>query len=51
MTITETTFDKHALEYNKWFDKHANIYQSEILALKEAIPMNKNDVEIGSGTR
>ncbi|MDP1747422.1 MAG: class I SAM-dependent methyltransferase [Bacteroidota bacterium] len=40
----------NALEYDNWFEKHPVIYQSEILALKEAIPMNKKGVEIGSGT-
>lgn len=50
MTIIETAFDKNTLEYDNWFEKHSNIYQSEILALKEAIPMNKKGVEIGSGT-
>jgi ubiquinone/menaquinone biosynthesis C-methylase UbiE len=43
-------FDKNTLEYDNWFEKHSNIYQSEILALKEAIPMNKKGVEIGCGT-
>ncbi len=50
MTITETAFDKNALEYDNWFEKHATVYQSEILALKEAIPVHKKGVEIGSGT-
>jgi len=50
MTITETAFDKNTLEYDNWFEKHSNTYQSEILALKEAIPMNKKGLEIGSGT-
>lgn len=50
MTIIETAFDKNTLEYDNWFEKHSNIYQSEILALKEVIPMNKKGVEIGSGT-
>lgn len=50
MTIIETAFDKNTLEYDNWFEKHSNIYQSEILVLKEVIPMNKKGVEIGSGT-
>ncbi len=45
-----SVFDNNALEYDNWFDKRSNIYQSEILALKEAIPMNKKGLEIGSGT-
>ena len=50
MNNSISTFDKNTLEYDKWFDKHSNIYQSEILALKKAIPPNKKGVEIGSGT-
>lgn len=45
-----SVFDKNALEYDQWYDKHCNIYQSEILALKQAIPHNKNGIEIGVGT-
>jgi len=45
-----SVFDNNALEYDNWFDKHSNIYQSEILALKEAITINKKGLEIGSGT-
>ncbi len=49
--IAETTaFDQYALEYDEWFDRHANMYQSELLALKEAIPKNKTGIEIGAGT-
>ena len=50
MTIIETAFDKNTLEYDNWFEKHSTIYQSEILALKKAVPINKKGVEIGSGT-
>ena len=50
MTITKTAFDQHTLEYDNWFEKHASQYQSEILALRKAIPKNKNGIEIGVGT-
>lgn len=50
MTTTETAFNKFALEYDKWFVEHANIYQSELLAVKQAIPKNKKGIEIGVGT-
>ena len=43
-------FDDTAAEYDAWFDKHLEIYQSELLALKEAIPLNKIGIEIGVGT-
>lgn len=45
-----SVFNKNTLEYDQWYDKHSNTYQSEILALKQAIPNNKNGIEIGVGT-
>lgn len=47
---SKSVFDKFALEYNKWFDENKEIYHSELLALKEAIPANKKGLEIGVGT-
>ncbi|MGE0638491.1 MAG: class I SAM-dependent methyltransferase [Bacteroidia bacterium] len=45
-----SVFDKNTLEYDQWYDKHSNTYQSEIIALKQAIPNNKKGIEIGVGT-
>lgn len=39
-----------AKEYDEWFEKHSSVYQSELLALKQAIPLNKTGIEIGVGT-
>lgn len=50
MTIVETAFDKNTLDYDNWFKRHPAIYQSELLALKQAIPKNKKGIEIGVGT-
>lgn len=43
-------FNDFATEYDAWFDKHPEIYKSELLALKQAIPKNKKGIEIGVGT-
>ncbi len=43
-------FDQNTLEYDQWFDKHSTVYQSEILAIQQAIPQNKTGIEIGIGT-
>ncbi|MBI4946286.1 MAG: class I SAM-dependent methyltransferase [Bacteroidetes bacterium] len=48
--INISTFDQYTLEYDNWFEQHASQYQSEILALKKAIPKNKIGIEIGVGT-
>lgn len=50
MTDTATAFDQNTLEYDQWFDKHSLVYQSEILAIQQAIPENKTGIEIGVGT-
>ncbi|HMB97820.1 MAG TPA: class I SAM-dependent methyltransferase [Balneolaceae bacterium] len=43
-------FEKKASEYDKWFDKHRNLFLSELKALRKAIPENKSGIEIGVGT-
>lgn len=43
-------FDQNALEYDDWFDKHASLYQSELAALKKAIPEAGKGIEIGVGS-
>lgn len=50
MTDTTTAFDQSTLEYDQWFDKHSTVYQSEILAIQQAITKNKTGIEIGIGT-
>lgn len=43
-------FDTYTNEYDLWYDKHNDKYQSEIIALKKIIPVGKKGVEIGVGT-
>lgn len=43
-------FEKHTIEYDSWFDENKEIYQSELLALKKVIPVNKKGLEVGVGT-
>lgn len=50
MDLNISAFDQSTLEYDQWFDKHSAIYQSEILAIQQAIPKNKSGIEIGVGT-
>ncbi|MEX2411620.1 MAG: class I SAM-dependent methyltransferase [Candidatus Paceibacterota bacterium] len=45
-----SAFDQNTLEYDQWFEKHSSVYQSEILAIHQAIPENKIGIEIGVGT-
>lgn len=43
-------FDENALDYDDWFNRRKIAYQSELLAIKEAIPLQKKGIEIGVGT-
>jgi len=43
-------FEKNAIECDKWFDKHRNLFLSEVKALRKVIPENKSGIEIGVGT-
>jgi ubiquinone/menaquinone biosynthesis C-methylase UbiE len=43
-------FDQHTQEYDAWYNRHTDLYQSELLALKMAVPTGQNGVEIGAGT-
>ncbi|MDZ7623702.1 MAG: hypothetical protein U5J96_04540 [Ignavibacteriaceae bacterium] len=43
-------FDKHAVEYEKWFNEHKYVYESEVEAVRHFIPAGKRGIEIGIGT-
>ena len=43
-------FDENALDYDNWFERHNTAYESELLAIKRAIPLQKSGIEIGVGT-
>lgn len=45
-----TAFDKHAVEYDRWFDENRQIYQAEVNTLQRLIPQTGFGVEIGVGT-
>jgi hypothetical protein len=43
-------FEKYAQKYDEWFDKNKFAYESELQAIKELLPINKNGIEIGVGS-
>lgn len=47
---SKSVFDEFTAEYDAWFDKHPGIYQSELLAMKQAVPQNQTGIEIGVGS-
>lgn len=44
------TYNQFSTEYDKWFDEHSNLYQSELLAIQSLLPTDGNGIEIGVGT-
>ena len=46
----ESAFDAYVEEYDRWYDDHPAVYQSEILAVSQAIPAGKKGLEVGAGT-
>jgi SAM-dependent methyltransferase len=43
-------FDEHVYEYEQWFVDHYFVFQSELAALRKAIPKTGTGVEIGIGS-
>jgi ubiquinone/menaquinone biosynthesis C-methylase UbiE len=43
-------FDECAQEYDRWFDAHEHVYQSEVDAVRRFIPARGIGIEIGVGT-
>lgn len=48
--VSENVYYQFASEYDNWFEKHSTLYQSELLAMKEAVPKNQTGIEIGVGS-
>ena len=46
----ELAFDQQAQAYDRWFDAHAPLYQSEVNALRRFMPRMGQGIEIGVGT-
>ena len=45
-----TSFNDNAEEYDRWFDRNTQIYQTEIEALRRFVPNKGFGLEIGVGT-
>jgi hypothetical protein len=46
----QSPFDTLASEYEAWFVENKILFQSELLALKQVVPVDKKGVEIGIGS-
>lgn len=47
---TPSIFEEYAEMYDRWYDEHPRIYQSEISALEHFVPWQGKGLEIGVGT-
>lgn len=43
-------FETYAKKYDEWFDKNSFVYESELQAVKELLPISKNGIEVGLGS-
>jgi len=50
LIMKDSPFDIFTEEYENWFKENELIFQSELLALKQVIPVGKEGVEIGIGS-
>lgn len=48
--MVDKPFDIYTDEYENWFIENELIFQSELLALKQVVPLNKKGLEIGVGS-
>jgi len=49
--IQDSPFEAHADEYDAWFDRYPNVYESELLAVRAVLPPRSGRwVEIGVGS-
>lgn len=45
-----SAFDRLALDYDRWFDTHPHVFQSELNAIHRLLPASGEILEIGVGT-
>lgn len=50
LKMKDNPFDIFTNEYENWFKENELIFQSELLALKQVIPVGKKGIEIGIGS-
>ncbi len=43
-------FEKHAEEYDAWFTTYKNVFNSELKAIRKAMPAGRNFIEVGLGS-
>ena len=45
-----SAFNQHIADYDAWFERHPDLYQAELAAVRTVVPSSGHGVEIGIGT-
>lgn len=48
--INVRIFERHARQYDRWFEKNAYAYEFEVLAVRSLLPQSGTGLEVGVGT-
>jgi len=48
--LVQNPFDIYTDEYEKWFEENKTTFQSELLAIRQVMPVGKKGIEIGIGS-
>lgn len=48
--MVQNPFDIYTDEYEKWFEENKTTFQSELIAIRQMMPVGKKGVEIGIGS-
>jgi ubiquinone/menaquinone biosynthesis C-methylase UbiE len=48
--MNQNPFNIYTEEYEKWFKENENTFQSELLAIRQVVPIGKKGIEIGIGS-
>jgi ubiquinone/menaquinone biosynthesis C-methylase UbiE len=50
MISSRKVFDKFAVDYDRWFDEHATVYEAQLRMLRDSVPHSRRGLEVGVGS-
>ena len=50
MIPSRRVFEDHAGDYDRWFDEHSDVYETQIRMLRDAVPRFGRGLEVGVGS-
>jgi uncharacterized protein YjfI (DUF2170 family) len=48
--MVQNPFDIYSEEYEEWFEENKTTFKSELLAIRQVMPISKKGIEIGIGS-